>query len=213
MSFYSAILNQSPSSVSFSNILQFSVNKSSVSQIKFIPKYFVLCVFFFFWLLWVFVAACRLSLVAASGGYSSLQCVGFSMWWLLLLQTMGPRVSKLQQLQCMGSVVVALRLSSCGAQAQLLCSRWDCLRPGIEPVSLALAGRFLTSTPPGKSCFILFDATVNGIVFLVYFLNYLLLVYRNTTNYCLLILYFATLLNLFISYHAFIHGIFKIFYI
>ena len=26
--------------------------------------------FFFFWLYWVFVAACRLSLVAASGGYS-----------------------------------------------------------------------------------------------------------------------------------------------
>ena len=28
---------------------------------------------------WVFVAACGLSLVAASGGYSSLLCVGFSL--------------------------------------------------------------------------------------------------------------------------------------
>ena len=31
------------------------------------------------------------SLVAASGGYSSLQCVGFSLQWLLLLQSMGSR--------------------------------------------------------------------------------------------------------------------------
>ena len=33
---------------------------------------------FFFWLHWVFVAAHRLSLVAVSGGYSSLRCAGFS---------------------------------------------------------------------------------------------------------------------------------------
>ena len=31
---------------------------------------------FFFWLCWVFVAALELSLVAASGGYSSLRCSG-----------------------------------------------------------------------------------------------------------------------------------------
>ena len=40
---------------------------------------------FKFWLCWVFVAACGLSLVAASRGYSSLQRAGFSLWWLLLL--------------------------------------------------------------------------------------------------------------------------------
>ena len=28
---------------------------------------------------------------------------------------------------------------------------WDRPRPGIEPVSPALAGRFLTTAPPGKS--------------------------------------------------------------
>ena len=32
----------------------------------------------YFWLHWVFVAARGLSLVAASGGYSSLWCAGFS---------------------------------------------------------------------------------------------------------------------------------------
>ena len=28
---------------------------------------------------------------------------------------------------------------------------WDLLAPGIEPVSLAMAGGFLTTAPPGKS--------------------------------------------------------------
>ena len=38
--------------------------------------------------------------------------------------------------------------SSCGAQ--LLLSIWDLSGPGIEPVSLALAGGFLMTIPPGK---------------------------------------------------------------
>ena len=62
-------------------------------------------IFFFFWLRWVFVAARRLSLVAASEGYSSLRCTGFSLLWLLLLQSTGSR--------CAG-------FSSCGMRAQQL---------------------------------------------------------------------------------------------
>ena len=42
------------------------------------------------------------------------------------------------------------RLSSCGSRALLLRGMWDLLSPGIEPVFLALAGRFLTTAPPGK---------------------------------------------------------------
>ena len=42
------------------------------------------------------------------------------------------------------------RLSSCGSRAQLLRGMWDPPRPGLEPVSPALAGRFLTIVPPGK---------------------------------------------------------------
>ena len=42
------------------------------------------------------------------------------------------------------------RLSSCGLRAQLLRGIWDLPRPGLEPVSPALAGRFLTTVPPGK---------------------------------------------------------------
>ena len=42
------------------------------------------------------------------------------------------------------------RLSSCGPRAQLLRGTWDLPRPGLEPVSPALAGRLSTTAPPGK---------------------------------------------------------------
>ena len=57
--------------------------------------------FFNFWLCWVFVAPHGLSLVVESWGYSLLQCMSFSLWWLLLLWSMGSRHT--------GSVVVAHR--------------------------------------------------------------------------------------------------------
>ena len=57
------------------------------------------CVFVYFWLCWVSVAACKLSLVAESRGSSPLWCVGFLLLWLLLLCSAGSR--------CPGSVVVA----------------------------------------------------------------------------------------------------------
>ena len=72
---------------------------------------FFFCFFVgFFWLHWVFVAACGLSLVAASRGCSSLWCAGFSLWWLLLLQSTASRL--------MGSVVVAHGLS-CSAACRI----------------------------------------------------------------------------------------------
>ena len=69
---------------------------------------FLLVFFFVFWLHWVFVAAHGLSLVAASGGYSSCgarasHCGGFS--------------CGAQALDAQASVVAARRLSSCGARA------------------------------------------------------------------------------------------------
>ena len=59
--------------------------------------------FIYFWLHWVFVAVCGLSLVAESGGHSSLQCPGFSLRWLLLLRSTGSRHAG---------------VSSCGTRAQ-----------------------------------------------------------------------------------------------
>ena len=42
------------------------------------------------------------------------------------------------------------RLSNCGSRAYLLRGMWDLPRPGLKPVSPALAGRFSTTAPPGK---------------------------------------------------------------
>ena len=49
------------------------------------------------------------------------------------------------------------RLSNCGSRAQPLRGMWDPPRPGLEPVSPALAGRFSTTAPPGKSCHIILN--------------------------------------------------------
>ena len=63
-----------------------------------------------------------------------------------------------------GSWALERRLSSCGAQAQLLRSMWDLPRPGLEPVSPALAGGFLTTAPPGRSAsFFLFEYFGKGL--------------------------------------------------
>ena len=43
------------------------------------------------------------------------------------------------------------RLSSCGTWALLLHGMWDLPRPGLKSVSPAMAGRFSTTAPPGKS--------------------------------------------------------------
>ena len=72
------------------------------------------CFFNLFLACWVFITACGLSLVVVSGGYSSLQCTGFSLQWLLLLWSTGSRHAGFSS--C-GSQALERRLSSCGAQA------------------------------------------------------------------------------------------------
>ena len=68
------------------------------------------------------------------------------------------------------------RLTNCGSRAQLLRGMWDPPRPGLKPVSPALAGRLSTTAPPGKprissfwlilSC-ILYNKPLNLSVFLI----------------------------------------------
>ena len=84
-----------------------------------------------FWLHWVFVATSR---------FLSLWCVGFSVLWLLLLHSMGLEGTRAQLLWHTGSIA-----------PQLLSGTWDLSRPGIEPMSFALAGIFSTTGPPGSS--------------------------------------------------------------
>ena len=55
------------------------------------------------------------------------------------------------------------RLSSCGSRAQPLRGMWDPPRPGLEPVSPALAGRFSTTAPPGKPVVFLTVAILTGV--------------------------------------------------
>ena len=57
---------------------------------------------FFFWLRWVFIAACGFYLVAASGGYSLVAVCGF----LIAFYCGG--------FSCFGSQTLQCRLSSCG---------------------------------------------------------------------------------------------------
>ena len=123
--------------------MSFSVLFDGVSFFK---KY-ISILFICFWLCWVFVAARGLSLVAASGDYSLLQCAGFSLRWLLLLRGTGSR--RVGFSSC-GSRALERRLSSCGTWAQLLHSMWDLPGPGLEPMSPALADGFVTTAPPGK---------------------------------------------------------------
>ena len=53
------------------------------------------------------------------------------------------------------------RLSNCGSRAQPLRGMWDPQRPGLEPVSPALAGRLPTTAPPGKPSLIFFSLGFN----------------------------------------------------
>ena len=87
---------------------------------------------------------CGFSLVAASEGCSLLSAwVRRSLWWLLPLPSTGSRH--------LGSVVAGRRLGSCGARAELFHSAWGLPGSGIEPTCPALAGRLLSTVPPGKS--------------------------------------------------------------
>ena len=86
--------------------------------------------FIYFWLCWVFVSVRGPSLVVASGGPP----------FIAVRRPLTVAVHRLQ----------TRRLSSCGSRAQLLRVMWDLPRPGLEPVSPALAGRLSTTVPPGK---------------------------------------------------------------
>ena len=100
----------------------------------------------------------------ASEGCSSLgaqasHCGGFSCCGAQALG-MWPSVVVARGLSSCGSWALERRLSTCAAQAQLLCGMRDLPGPGLEPVSPALAGGFLTTAPPGKSS--LLDARIIG---------------------------------------------------
>ena len=110
---------------------------------------------FSFWLHWVFVAVCRLSLIAASGGYSSLRCSGFPLWRLLSLWSMGSRHTG---------------FSSCGSQA-LVGSLYSVVLGLAAPrhvessqTRVLSTSGFLSIAPPGKSLFLIFSRNLHTIL-------------------------------------------------
>ena len=113
----------------------------------------------YFWLRWVFVAVHGLSLVAASGSYL-LWCVGFSLWWLLLLRSMGSRCTgfsscgtRAQQLWCMGLVALQ-HVGSSWTRARTCV---PCIGRQIPRHQGSPSNAFLNSTSGALSCLSLID--------------------------------------------------------
>ena len=85
---------------------------------------------------------------------------GLLIEYLLLLRSTGSR--RVGFSSC-GSPALEHRLSSCGAWAYLLRCMWDLPGPGIEPVTPALAGGFLTTAPPGKPRDVIFGCSCQDV--------------------------------------------------
>ena len=98
VSSFLAILNDAAVNIAVSDVMRVVL---SISPIKYFSKLFNLLhltafaalvqvlsflLLFYFWLRGIFLAARGLSLVVASGGCSSLQCVGFSLRWPLVAE-------------------------------------------------------------------------------------------------------------------------------
>ena len=79
----------------------------------------------------------------------------------------------------------ACKLSSCGSWAQLPLAMWDPPRPGIEPISPALSGRFLTSGPPGSPDFFFKHTNHQIQMICVFFLKNIDLIYLCTGSFLL----------------------------
>ena len=92
------------------NFFFFKLNSYCIFSFFFFNFGFIY-LFIYLWLCWVFVSVRGLSLVAASGGHSSLRCAGLSLSRPLLLWSIGSRRA--------GSVIVAHGLS-CSAACGIL---------------------------------------------------------------------------------------------
>ena len=109
--------------------------------------FFFKFVYFSFWLRWVFAAARGLFFTCGERGLLFVAVRRPLVGWPLLLWRTGSRHAGFSS--C-GSWAPERRLSSCGARAQLFRGVWDPPRPGLEPMSPAWAGGFLSTAPPGK---------------------------------------------------------------
>ena len=86
-----------------------------------------------------FIAARRLYLTGASGGYR-----------LMVVNSSHHRGFSCRGARALGRVGSVAAAPGSGAQAQLTRSTCNLPGSGIEPMALALAGRFFATEPPGK---------------------------------------------------------------
>ena len=107
-------------------------------------------IFFLFCFICVFIVTPGLSVAAAHRGYSLLWHSCLSFYLLLFLQSTGSRHS---DFSICSIHTLEQGLNSFVVQSYLLHAVWDLLRPGqgMESVSPALVGRFLSMTPPEKA--------------------------------------------------------------
>ena len=104
---------------------------------------------------------------------SSLSDVCFLYFWLVeATLRCSARASHCSGFSCGRARALERMLSSCGTRAYLPRGMWDLPGPGIEPVSPALAGGFLTTGPPGKSM------NMMNFAFVIHLFPYLSLTYR-----------------------------------
>ena len=105
---------------------------------------FLFCFVFYFFSAMLSVRCCSgVSLAAEGRVHSPVVVCG-------PLTVVAPLVSEHRLRSCSWRALEH-RPSSSGARPQLLHGLWDFPGPGTEPVSPALAGRFFTTQPPGKS--------------------------------------------------------------
>ena len=96
-----------------------------VSCVFFFFFFSLFSLFIYFWLCWVFVAARRLSLVAASGGHTLLRCGGFSCCRARALGAWASVLAACRLSSCGTWALGLVGFSSCGSRAQLLRGMWD----------------------------------------------------------------------------------------
>ena len=114
---------------------------------------FFLNYFIYFWLCWVLlrVGFLQLRRVGATLPCSARAsyCGGFSCCGAQAVGAWASVVAARGLSSC-GSRALERKVGSCGTRASLFRDMWDLPGPGIEPMSHALAGGFLTTAPPGK---------------------------------------------------------------
>ena len=123
----------------------FRVHKAIVYISNFVKRVdLMLCVFlvFFFGTYFIYLFLGVLGLCFCARAFSSCSKRGP----LFIAVCRPPTVAA----SCCGAQAPDAQAQYCGSQAQLLRGMWDPPRPGLEPVSPALAGRFSTTAPPGK---------------------------------------------------------------